>query len=116
MKVRLPIQQLSKKQQSARDTEIRRQAAEINEQFLDDAEKMLMYVLKKQEGYGPKRMKKTYMGFTRLFKEILDKYIFDGPDDVMWYVDKELKDAGVDIDAWHEECEEIYKDERDKNG
>ncbi len=91
---------LTKGQQQALDREIDRQIDERRNEFLRDADAMILYTLHKEFGFGKKRLIKFFKTFIDDYEKFIDDYQVEGH----WMAAYRLKElTGLDIDELHKE-------------
>ena len=91
---------LTKGQQKALDNEVRRQLVEKKNEFLMDADAMILYTLHKEFGFGKKRLIKFFKTFIDDYEKFIDDYQVEGA----WMAAYRLKqETGLDIEELHKE-------------
>lgn len=93
---------LTAAEKKAMDIEIKRQFAEQERQYHLELDAIILWVLRKQLGFGPKRLKRFYTQFAPAVWELL-KYYEMSEEDQSWLCTRKLKDHGVDIEKWQNE-------------
>ena len=108
---------LSVAQQKALDREIRSQCVERVEEYELMQDVANVYSTWKKTKYGPKRMKDIYDDSFRLREEIKEYFTYqDGKgrvheashEDVAHAMMYELKQAGIDVEAWYNEHRKAF--------
>jgi hypothetical protein len=94
--------ELTADERKAIDIEIRKQLAEMDRKNSCEFDAMVLYILHKEFGFGPKRLKQFYDNFTEGLKNMLERYEMDESDQV-WLCTYKLKQIGVDVEKWHNE-------------
>ena len=89
-------------EKKAIEIEIKKQLAEYDRKHAMELDALGRWVLHNEFGFGEKRLKKFYDSFAKSIKELTDHYALDDSDDV-WICTYKLKQAGIDIEKWHEE-------------
>lgn len=91
---------LTKGQQKALDAEVNRQLKEKKNEFLMDADAMILYTLHKEFGFGKQRLIKFFKTFINDYEKFIDEYDVEG----RWMAAYRLKEAtGLDIEELHKE-------------
>ena len=83
--------------------EIKRQCAAYWEKHELELMAMILWQLHEQEGWGPKKMKKFFMGFTPTLEKLFSRYEMETNDEKFWICTYKLKEYGVDLEAWQHE-------------
>ena len=103
---------LTAKEKRAMDIEINRQIAESDRQHANEIDALVLYQLRVQLGFGPKRLHRFWEQFVPALEELIRHY--EMPDDGPWLCMQELKKAGVDVEAWNRERKEQYEAENQR--
>ncbi len=91
---------LNKSQQKALDNEVNRQLKDMKNEFLMDADAMILYTLHKEFGFGKQRLIKFFKTFINDYGKFIDEYDVEGG----WMAAYRLKEAtGLDIKELHKE-------------
>ena len=90
-------------EQKAIEMELRRQYAEWDRRHSMEIDAVVMYQLHTQLGFGPVRLKKFFEGFRPAANELIERYEMSDADQV-WLQTEKLKELGVDLEKWYEEC------------
>ncbi len=93
---------LTAAERKAMDIEIQKELAEYDKKHAVELDAMILWVLHEKFGFGPKRLRQFYEGFFGELDALLKRYEMEEGDD-LWLCTRKLKDAGVDLAAWHEE-------------
>ena len=94
---------LSNAEQKAIEMEMRRQYAEWDRKHAQEIDAIVLWQLHTQLGFGPVRLKKFFEGFRPAANELIERYELDSADQV-WLQTEQLKEIGVDLNQWYEEC------------
>lgn len=92
-------------ERKAMNLEINRQIAEKDEQYKEDIDAMILYVLMAHYGWRKKRLRKFWEAFIGEHKALREYYLMDEPGDNEWLAHRKLKQIGVDIHQWYKEDE-----------
>lgn len=99
-------------ERKAMDAEIRKQLAEYDAQHTLELESMILWYLHAEFGFGKKRLRRFYEGFTPMMKDLVRAYGMADKDRPQICMEK-LKEIGVDINEWHDEKEDaVYGGEQ----
>ena len=98
--------ELTSAERKAMNLEINRQIAEKDEQYKEDLDAMVLYVLMVHYGWKRKRLHKFWKAFVKEHESLRQFYMMDDPEDNVWLAHRKLKDIGVDIHQWYEEGEQ----------
>ena len=79
--------------------EINRQILEQQEKFLQDIDVMVLWTLRKELGFGKKRLERFYKAVLRNYKELCKVYEMDD----VYPAEYKLREIGVDIDKLRNE-------------
>ena len=90
-------------EQKAIEMEMRRQYAEWDRRHSMEIDAIVLWQLHTQLGFGPVRLKKFFEGFRPAANELIERYSLDEADQV-WLQTEQLKEIGVDLNQWYEEC------------
>lgn len=96
-------------ERKAMNAEINRQIAEKDEQYKEDLDAMVLYVLMAHYGWRKKRLRRFWNAFIAEHKALMEWYQLDEPGDNEWLAHHKLKEIGVDIHQWYKEDEQIGK-------
>ena len=86
--------------------EIKRQILEKDEQFQEDLDAMILYVLMSRYGWRKKRLRKFWKAFLEEHRALREYYEMDEPGDGARLAHHKLKEIGVDIKQWYKEDEQ----------
>lgn len=95
--------ELNAAEKKALHAEIRRQVAEYDRQNRVNAEACILWALHELLGFGPKRLRRFYLGFIQYYSALLDRYEME--DDNAFLALRALKDYGIDVEEWNKEVE-----------
>lgn len=98
--------EFSSAERKAMNLEINRQLMEKDEEYKEDIDAMVLYVLLAEYGWKKKRLRKFWKAFIRVHKALREYYLMDEPGDNEWLAHRELNRIGVDIHQWYKEDEE----------
>lgn len=90
-------------EQKAIEMEMRRQYAEWDRRHSMEIDSIVLYQLHAQLGFGKDRLRKFFNGFRPAANELIERYSLDESDGI-WIQSEKLKEIGVDISKWYEEC------------
>ena len=90
MKARIPMNSAQKR---AMNQEMNRQITEKSEQWMVDAEAMMLFVLHKYNGFGKKRLLEFRANFIKEAKELMSCYEMDA----VYPAKYKLKELGIDV-------------------
>ena len=94
---------LTAQERKAMDMEINRQIAERDEQYKEDMDALILYVLMAHYGWKKKRLREFWKAFIAVHKELRDFYQMDKPGDAEWFAHRALREIGVDVRQWYKE-------------
>lgn len=94
---------LTAAEKKALHMEIHRQVAEFDRENQVNVEACILWALHELLGFGPKRLRRFYLGFIRYYSALLDHYEME--DGNAYLALRALKDYGVDVEAWHKGAE-----------
>ena len=97
--------ELSASERKAMTLEINRQIMEKDEQYKEDIDAMILYVLMVHYGWKKRRLRKFWNAFIKEHRALRDHYLMNDPGDNEWLAHWKLKDIGVDIHQWYMEDE-----------
>ena len=100
MKARVPMSNAQKK---AVNSELNQQIAEKSEQWLVDAEAMMLLVLHKYCGFGKKRLLEFRANYAKEAKELIECYEMDA----VYPAKYKLKELGIDVAQLLKQEEEL---------
>jgi hypothetical protein len=83
--------------------EINRQILAMDAKYTNDFDAMVLYTLHVHLGFGKKRLRRFYDAFITEHQRLRQHYEMP-EDDVPWLCDHILKQIGVDVKQWNEEC------------
>ena len=87
--------------------EIKRQCSAYWKKHEFELMAMILWQLHEQEGWGEKRLKRFFMGFTPTLDALLDRYDMETDDEKFWLCTYKLKELGIDLEKWqHEDTSE----------
>ena len=101
--------ELTATEREAMNREITRQIAERDEQYKEDIDAMVLYVLMKHYGWRKKRLRKFWNVFIQEHTALTDLYLMKNPGDNAWLAHRKLREIGVDIHEWYKEDEQNDK-------
>lgn len=103
--------ELTAAEKKALDMEIRRQIAEYDRKNELELEAIVIRQLRRQTGWGEKRLRVFYDAFSDELMSLLERYEMP-EEDAPWLCTRELKAEGFDIEQWHRE--KYPNEKRDK--
>jgi hypothetical protein len=95
--------ELTTQERKALNLEINRQIAKRDEQYAEDIDALILYVLMARYGWKKKRLRKFWNAFVEEHKALREFYQMNEDGDAEWLSHRMLKDIGVDIHQWYEE-------------
>jgi hypothetical protein len=98
--------EFSANERKAMRQEINRQILEKDEQYREDLDAMILYVLMAHYGWKRKRLRKFWNAFVSEHKALREYYLMDEQGDNEWLAHRKLKENGVDIYQWYKEVEQ----------
>lgn len=90
-------------ERKAMNLEINRQLMEKDEQYKEDIDAMVLYVLMAHYGWKKRRLRKFWNAFVAEHNALREYYLMNDPGDNEWLAHWKLKQIGVDIHQWYEE-------------
>lgn len=93
---------MSAAEKKAMELEIQRQLAEYDKKRLVEIDALILWVLHKEFGFGPKRLRRYYDAFRDAIDGLVNRYQMEKDDDI-WLCTQMLKRIGVDVEEWHKE-------------
>lgn len=102
MRARVPWKPTKTERQTMK-AEINRQVVKANEEYANDIDAVILWVLHTQPDlrFGRKRLRRFWESFRAAYKELIDFY--EMPNDGGFLAKEQLKKIGVDIEAWNKE-------------
>ena len=98
--------ELTAAERRAMNIEINRQIVVKDEQYQENLDALILYVLMVKRGWKKKRLHDFWKDFIVVHKELRDFYQMDKAGDAEWFCHRELKKIGVDVHQWYEEEKE----------
>lgn len=98
--------ELTAAERKAMNLEINRQLAERDEQYKEDLDAMILYVLASHYGWRKKRLRRFWKAFVAEHTALREYYRMTEPGDGEWLAHRKLREIGVDIHQWYEEDEQ----------
>lgn len=89
-------------EQKALNLEIARELADFNRKNILEVDAIVLWMLHKHLGLGPKRLKEFYDDFRNEYDALIKRYEME-PKDLIWTMTQDLKEYGVDLEKWEEE-------------
>lgn len=105
---------LTRPQKKAAKKEIKAQILETDRAYYLDMDAAVLWTLHKRFGFGRKRLREFFEAFADSHDELCKYYELDEDDNGIWLCRKQLKDYGVDVEAWEKEYEENAKRTSDR--
>ena len=93
-------------ERKAMNQEINRQILEKDEQYKENIDAMVLYVLMSHYGWKKKRLRKFWKAFIGEHKALREFYQMEDAGDNEWLAHRKLKQIGVDIHEWYKEDEQ----------
>ena len=87
------------------DAEIAKQLAEHTRRHNLEIVAMTLRVLRKEFGFGKERLYRFFVNYDNDVNELVERYMLD-EEDCAWIATRELKEEGIDIEAWVREYEQ----------
>lgn len=100
---------LTRPQKKAMNKEINAQILEKDTAYYLDMDAAVLWVLRVGFGFGKKRLRRFFDLFAKSHEELRKHYELDDDDNGIWICRKQLKEYGVDVDAWEKELEQNGK-------
>ena len=98
--------------QNQLDYDIKTQIAKSNDEFANDFDTVVLYVLNQCYGFGKKRLKKFHDLFIEEYNNLVEYYDMKG--EGVFVARQKLERMGVDIDKWNEERSHVKNDLENK--
>lgn len=95
---------LTAAEKKAVDIEIQKELAEYTRKHNTEIAALVLRELRRQFGFGEKRLRQFYEGFDKGIEELINRYEMEESDDI-WLCTRELKGDGIDIEKWREEID-----------
>lgn len=95
---------LTAAEKKAVDIEIQKELAEYTRKHNTEIAALVLRELRRQFGFGEKRLRQFYEGFDKGIEELINRYEMEESDDI-WLCTRELKEDGIDIEKWREEID-----------
>ena len=92
-------------EKKAMSLEINRQIAESDRRHMNEIDALVLWQLKEQLGFGPKRLRRFYDSFAPALMKLIEHY--EMPDAPAWLCMEMLKQSGIDVEAWERERRDI---------
>ena len=96
--------ELSPKEQKVMNEKINEQIIATHQQFTDDFDYMILYVLHKHFGFGPSRLRKAYDLFVEENESLIKHY--EMPDAGVFIAREEMNAIGCNVEQWSRERSE----------
>ena len=96
--------ELSPKEQKVMNEKINAQIIATHQQFTDDFDYMILYVLHKHFGFGPSRLRKAYDLFVEENESLIKHY--EMPDAGVFIAREEMNAIGCNVEQWSRERSE----------
>ena len=96
--------ELSTKEQKVMNEKINAQIIATHQQFTDDFDYMILYVLHKHFGFGPGRLRKAYDLFVGENEKLIKHY--EMPDAGVYIAREEMNTIGCNVEQWGRERSE----------
>ena len=90
---------LNSSEKKALDMEIRNQFAEYSKKYELEIEAMVLLALRKEFGFGEKRLKQAHKALSKGIDDLVDRYQMND-EDAAWLCTYKLKEEGFDISRW----------------
>lgn len=90
-------------QRKAMNKEINAQILEKDMGYYFDMDAAVLWVLHRKFGFGKKRLRRFFEEFAASHEELRQYYELDDDDNGIWLCRKQLKEYGVDVEAWEKE-------------
>ena len=97
---------LTRPQQKAMNKEIRARVLTIDDAYYLDMDAAVLWVLRVGFGFGKKRLRRFFEKFVETHAELRKHYSLDDDDNGIWICRQQLKEYGVDVEAWEKEFED----------
>ena len=93
--------ELNKKEQKILNEKINQQILESHQKFADDFDYMILRVLHKHFGFGPKRLRRAYDFFVQDNEALIKHY--ESADAGIFIARKEMNAIGCNVEQWNRE-------------
>ena len=90
-------------ERKAVEMQLRKDYAEWDRKHAMEIDATVLWQIHAQLGYGKDRLYKFFKGFRPAANELIKRYELDDADQI-WIQTEKLKEIGVDISQWYEEC------------
>lgn len=90
---------LTTAEKKALDMEVRRQFSEYSKKYEREIEAMVLLALRKEFGFGEKRLKRTHEALSAGIDDLVKRYQMED-EDAAWLCTYKLKEEGFDISGW----------------
>lgn len=91
----------TKAEQQAFEIELKRQIHTQEQQYCNDKDALILYVLHAHLGFGKKRLREFYEAYSKELANLTEYYEMPGDD--VYLARLKLKEIGVDIEEWNKE-------------
>lgn len=88
--------ELTKDEEKAVMMELKDTLKEYDKNHAIELDAIILWVLHEQLGFGPKRLKRFFHGFSEAMDSLMERYSME-EEDKLWLCTKMLKDYGVDV-------------------
>jgi len=93
---------LTAAEQKAMNIEIQKGLAEYDKKHALEIDAIILWELRNQLGFGPKRLKRFYKNFSLALANLTKRYELEDQDNV-WICTQKLKEYGIDVEEWDKE-------------
>ena len=92
--------------EQAVEDEAREKLAEFDRRNAREIDALILYSLRRQLGFGVRRLRRFYDGFSRELNALIRRYEMEQGDGV-WLCTRMLRDElGIDLEQWEREADE----------
>lgn len=95
--------ELTAAERKAMNIEIQRALAEYTRKHAAEIEAVYLWQLHTKLGFGHDRLKKFYTDLAPAVEALCERYEMTDDGDRVWMCTHQLKEIGVDVEAWAEE-------------
>ena len=96
---------LTNAEKAALTIEVRKQLAEDTRKHDAEIDAIVLWFLHTELGLGKKRLRWAHSKLGSKLEELCKRYEMSDPGDDVWLCTRELKEYGVDVEAWNNEKE-----------
>ena len=90
-------------EKKAMNIEIQKQIIKRDEEYAENLDALILYVLMTHYGWKKKRLRKFWNAFVAEHKSLREFYQMNEDGDTEWLAHQKLKAIGVDVHQWYKE-------------